>query len=144
MRKDYLCPKCRNSVYKAEKNLIVLNGVLKGDFFSVTAPIELNDQKDNFGGEFTNDGISIEKGALVDFVCPHCKFNLTAHYDVELSEMIHVNEKGEETAFVISNIAGKKMSFFICKDKKEVLESFGENSKEYKKKWTKYFEFFGK
>jgi len=51
--------------------------------------------------------------------------------DEEVTEILHVNEKGEEQSFLFSKIAGKEMSFLICKEKKEILGSFGKDYPDY-------------
>ncbi len=118
---------------------MVLRGVLKGERFSVTSNIELKDQKGEFGGEFIFEGIKFEKGAKVDFSCPHCGFDLTTDFDNELCEMIHVDENEDEKAYIISKIAGTEMSFVICKKEKKVLESYGKNKDMYINKIRSYW-----
>jgi hypothetical protein len=125
MNGNFLCPKCRESFFNSERKIITLRGILKGDHFSVSSIVELKHQKGEFGGEFLFSGIKFETGAKVDFMCPHCGFDLTASFDPELCEMIHVDAEGDEKAFIISKIAGTEMAFVICKDKKEIIESYG-------------------
>lgn len=144
MKKDYFCPKCEKSVFNSMRNRITLKGVLKGDFFSITSDIELSDQVGEFGGEFLNKGIDMEPGAVVDFHCPHCNWDLTAEFDAELSELVYLNDRGEESTFIISNIAGKEMSFLIDKDQKKIKESYGKSREEYLRDTTNYLSMYSK
>jgi hypothetical protein len=144
MKNNFLCPKCRESFFNTERKLITLRGVLKGDYFSVSSIIELKNQKGEFGGEFLFSGITFESGAKVDFLCPHCGFDLTADFDPELCEMIHVDEEGDEKAYIISKIAGTEMAFVVCKNKKEILESYGKEKEKYLDRFRDYFHMWGK
>ena len=144
MENNFLCPKCRESFFNTERKLITLRGVLKGDNFSVSSIIELKNQKGEFGGEFLFSGISFEPGAKVDFICPHCGFDLTADFDPELCEMVHVDEEGDEKAFIISKVAGTEMAFVVCKDKKEILESYGKEKEKYLDRLRASFNLWGK
>ncbi len=144
MKNNFLCPKCRESFFNRDRKIITLRGVLKGEKFSVSSIIELKHQKGEFGGEFLFSGINFEKGAMVEFICPHCGFDLTTDFDPELCEMIHVNEEGEEKAFIISKTAGTEMSFVVCKDKKEILESYGAAKEKYLDRFRDYFHMWGK
>lgn len=136
---DYRCPKCKTSLYHATSEKLVLKGVLKGKHFSAESLFELNHQKDAFGGKPSAANITVEKGARVDFLCPHCGHDFTLPFDEELSEIIHVDEQGVEHAFLFSKIAGKEMSFLVHKEKKEILGSYGKDHKDYIYRLNEYF-----
>ncbi len=112
---NYLCPKCKKSLYNAAEQKLVLTGVLKGKHFSVESMFELNHQKDAFGGVPLAANLMVEKGAQVNFFCPHCGYDLTLSFDEELAEVMHVDEKGAEHSFLFSKVAGKEMSFLVHK-----------------------------
>ena len=144
MSENYLCPNCGESLFKSKEQKLVLFGILKADLFEVESIFELNHQKNNFGGKALAENIKVQNGALVNFYCPHCKFDLTAPYDKELCEFIYVNEEGEKNAFIISKIAGKEMAFLVCKDRKEILESYGKDKDNILKDFYHYFNIWGR
>ncbi len=131
MTTDYRCPKCKKSLYSAETRKLLLKGVLSGKHFSAESMFELNHQQDAFGGKPLVGNITVEKGARVDFFCPHCGYDLTLPEDEEFCEILHVDEQGSENSFLFSKIAGREMSFLVCKEKKEVLGSFGKDYPDY-------------
>jgi len=128
---DYRCPKCRKSLYNAGTKKLLLKGMLTGKHFSAESMFELNHQQEAFGGAPLVGNIKVEKGARVDFFCPHCGQDLTLALDEELSEILHVDEKGAEQSFLFSKIAGREMSFLICKERRELLGSYGKDHAEY-------------
>lgn len=145
MSHKYLCPRCRVALYDQTSNKIVLTGKLRGSHFEVTGTFELNHQKDEFGGTIRDcPQVSVEKGARVDFFCPHCGFDLSPAYDQELTELIHVDEAGAEKAFFISKISGKEMSFLISKETKEVIRSYGKDKDDYMNRFVEYFHLWNK
>ncbi len=134
---DFVCPSCKESLLKNGK--ITLKGVLKGKHFSVSSIFELNEQKENFGGKALSDNINFEKGAKVDFYCPHCGKDLTTIHDEDFAEILHISENKEEESFVFSKIAGKEMSFLVHKGKQEISDSFGKDKDDYKDKIYEYY-----
>ncbi len=141
---NYLCPKCKNSFYNLETGKLNLKGKLTGTYFSAESMFELNHQKDSFGGKILSDNITVQNGACVDFFCPKCGFDFTADFDKELCEFKYSDEAGAENEFIISKIMGKEMAFIICKDKKEILESYGKDTKDYMQQFYEYFNMWGK
>ncbi len=144
MSEDYLCPNCGKSLYKPEERKLILFGILRANYFEAESMFELNHQKEDFGGSVLSENVRIQNGAKVDFYCPNCKFDLTAPYDKELSEFIYIDEEGEKNTFIISKIAGKEMAFIVCKDRKEILESYGKDKEEFLKNFYHYFNMWGR
>lgn len=139
MSENFLCPGCKKSFYNAAEKKITLKGVLRGKFFEVESLFELNHQIGEFGGKALDSNIKFGKGAKVDFYCPNCGFDLTAEYDKDLAEFIHSSDDNGEKSFIINKISGREMSFIICKDKKEILESYGKDKDIYLDKVNEYF-----
>ncbi len=139
MAVNYVCPKCKASLFNAETRKLTLKGVLKGKHFSAESIFELNHQQNEFGGTVLAKNLLIEKGARVDFSCPHCGQDFTPLFDEELSEIIIVDDNGTEQTFFFSKIAGREMSFIVCKEKKELIDSFGKDHAEYLYKIYDYF-----
>jgi len=144
MSVNYLCPSCKKSVYNPETAKLTLKGKLTGNFFTVEELFELNHQKDSFGGKILSNIVKMDNGAHVDFICPHCGFDLTTDFDKELSELKYIDEEGTENSFIISKIMGKEMAFIICKDKKEILKSYGKDHADYLQQFYEYFNMWGK
>ncbi|HOW52699.1 MAG TPA: hypothetical protein PLV42_11735 [bacterium] len=136
---DYRCTKCKKSLYNAADQKLVLTGVLKGKHFSAESMFELNHQQDAFGGVPLAANLMVEKGAQVNFFCPHCGHDLTMPFDEEVSEVTHVDEQGAEHAFLFSKVAGKEMSFLVHKEKKEVLGAYGKDHEDYLYRLNDFF-----
>ncbi len=131
---NFICPKCDTSFLEDEGTRVVLLGKMKGRHFTVQSLFEFSSEKGVYGAKLREKNISYEEGLIVDFYCPNCGADLTADYDRELCEFVYVDGDGKRNTFVMSKIAGKEMSFVICKNSKQILEAFGKNREEYRER----------
>lgn len=123
MKNEYLCPFCRG--YLKVKNSVI---------FSARKPegergiILLSPEIANYTVR-KHSSFKLEDGMRIDLYCPICHANLMAqHYHNNLARIIQINESGEESVVLISEIIGERCTYII---RGEQIDRFGDDSTNY-------------
>lgn len=122
-----ICPKCRNSINIGNK--IILVGKTKTGLQGV---ISLSSKLGDYSVEFSDD-FTIVEGNTVRFSCPICHANLNSGKHKNLAQIIQINENGEESNIIFSQIFGEKSTYRIIGN--QIKESFGDNFDNYTPDW---------
>ncbi len=118
-----ICPRCRNSINIGNK--VALVGKTKTGLKGV---ILLSTSLGDYTAEFSDD-FTIVEGNIVKFLCPICHRNLSRRKNKNLATLISVDEDGNESNIIFSQIFGEKSTYRI--ENNEVKESFGKNNVNY-------------
>jgi len=114
MKRNFICPKCEGRLLVG--GFVILTVATKDDKRGL---ILLNPQL----GDYTkviNPGFQIEKGEEVDFFCPLCHSDLSAHdIDKRLVRLIMIDENSEKHEIFFSGIEGESCTYKVSEKKYE-------------------------
>ena len=123
MKTKYLCPEC-NGTLNIDEDIILIAKKMNGKkgFIILHTNLENHDSR-------MDCSFKIDRGELVDFICPLCQIKLD-HYKekTKLSKIIRVDDNDQESQVIFSKIYGEKARYHV-KDKKVL--SYGEHAQEY-------------
>ncbi len=123
MRNDYMCPFCKG--YLKVKNSVI---------FSARKPdgergiLLLSPEIGNYTVR-KHRSFNLCDGDRTDLYCPICHANLMAqNYNHNLARIISVDEFGEESIILISEIVGEKCTYIVHGKQ---VEKYGDDSTNY-------------
>jgi len=116
-----ICPKCRNSITIEGK--VVLVGKTKTGLKGI---VMLNAALGDYSAKFSDD-FSIVEGNSLKLLCPICHQNLSNQKNKNLAQLTQIDEDGNESTIVFSQIYGEKSTYRIEGNK--IKESFGDTDK---------------
>lgn len=123
MSEKRICPKCRNSITVGGK--VVLVGKTKTGLEGL---VMLNAKLGDYSAEFSDDFTLVE-GNVLKLLCPICHQNLSNKKNKNLAQILRIDENGNESTIVFSQIYGEKSTYLIKGNK--VTESFGDHGEKY-------------
>ncbi len=138
---NFLCPHCKKNLNTSDGQNVELKGCLNGDKFEFCFPISLPAALGVYGARFP-ETLKIDKGALVEFHCPHCDFNLTIP-EVPRHAFILMQEGQENYAVVFNRVYGEHSSFQFDLQRHTLLAAYGENLDSYREDFNRDLNFFG-
>lgn len=122
MKTKYLCPHCRGKLSMNNDIILVAKKEEKKGF------VLLHTQLGNYKSKI-DCSLNIQKGDIVDFICPLCQSNLDCNKnEKKLTCLILVSATNKESKVLFSKVFGEKATYHI--ENKEVL-SYGEHAKLY-------------
>jgi len=138
----FLCPHCKKNLTTSDQLNVELKGFLSGDKFEFSFPIRLPAALGQYGAKFP-EAVKMEKGALVEFRCPSCDFNLTIPEVPRHAFVLMQDEKGENFAVVFNRVFGEHSSFQFDLQRHQLLAAYGENIDSYREDFNRELNFFG-
>lgn len=130
MKTKYLCPHCQSMV-NIENNIVLIGKNKSGEKGIVMLHTKLGDYTSDFSSDF-----KINQGDTVKFLCPVCHSSLTNLKNDSLAQFNLIDEDGNESLIVFSQIYGEKCTYII-KDK-VVEKTFGDDIGKYiDEDWTR-------
>ncbi|MBM3435861.1 MAG: hypothetical protein FJY07_06565 [Bacteroidetes bacterium] len=121
MELTYFCPHCKAAI-NAKKN-IILTAVKQGHK-SNKGLVLLHEKIGNYA-VVMSASLKIEKGEVVDFLCPVCNKSLNSAKGDNLASFTRIGQTGNESTIVISRIFGEQYTFQISDNKK--VTSYGKS-----------------
>ncbi len=123
MKNDYKCPYCRG-ILKAKNSVILSARKQNGE----RGLILLSPQIGNYSVR-KHSSFSLTEGERLDLYCPICHANLMAqNYHENLARLVRIDEFGEESIILFSEIVGEHCTFIIQGKK---VERYGDDSTNY-------------
>ncbi|MGM0598061.1 MAG: hypothetical protein ACQES9_13580 [Myxococcota bacterium] len=141
-KEGFYCPLCSTRVSSDDNSLVKLKGKLESDKFSVIVNIDIPATPGKYGAKFP-EGVFLEEGAEVEFICPHCNQSLTIEDNPSHSALFMVNEDGKKKIMAFNRTYGKHSSFVFSVDTKKLLASYGEDQNKYVEQFNKDINYFG-
>jgi len=139
---QFLCPHCKKNLNSADQQHVELKGFLSGDKFEFSFPILLPAGLGVYGAKFPKD-LKLDKGAVVEFRCPACDFNLTIHEVPRHAFVLMKDENQDEFAVVFNRVYGEHSSFQFDLQRHQLLAAYGENIDSYREDFNRELNFFG-
>lgn len=122
METKYLCPHCKGTLNIKKDIILIAEKDNKKGF------VLLHTQLGNYQSKM-DYSLNIQKGDIVDFICPLCHSNLDCEQNnKKLTCIILVSASNKESKVLFSRVFGEKATYHI--ENKEVL-SYGEHAKLY-------------
>ncbi len=143
-KQTFFCPYCGQKLSFLNGEIIKLVGRLHAEGFSCKTMFYIPSALGKYGC-IVGEGVRIKKGTKVEFECINgaCKHNFTASYDDNLAEIKMKDADNQEYVVVFNKIFGVKSTFLIDFKKKEIVETYGEDSGEYIHDFDGDVNFFG-
>jgi len=125
---DFLCPYCRGHLMPHTK--VILSARQQ----SGTRGIILFNPQLGAYDILRHHTFRLEEGEHIDLLCPLCHANLTDHtISKNLARIKMIDTAGAEFDIYFSEIAGKKCTYKISKDKK--VEKYGDDAGDFQNFW---------
>jgi hypothetical protein len=143
-KRTFFCPYCQEKLSFIGGTIIKLEGVLRGDRFSVRAMFYFSAKLGDYGCEILGP-VEVEEGARVEYHCinPECDRDLTASYSPELAELRMEDDSGRSYVVVFNKIYGRQATFLVDPDEKKLVEHFGEHAEVYADTFDRPLNYFG-
>ena len=71
------------------------------------------------------EGVTLKKGATIEFLCPECKANLTTEFNPELAALKMIDERNAKFVVLFNKIYGKRATYVIDFSKKSFTQKYG-------------------
>lgn len=142
MQPDFVCPHCNTFLNSDNKTQVLFRGILQGENFSVTFPISVPAELGVYGGIFP-DYIVLQEGAIVEFHCPHCNYDLTSPDVPDHAAVKMVLPDSSFRVVTFNRVFGKHSSFIYDIASHKVVESYGEHQNQYSDEFNHPINFFG-
>lgn len=139
---SFLCPYCDAELNPGRGPTIKMKGRLDAPKFSVTTDVFFSAGLGVYG-RTTDKSVELREGAKIELMCPACKAPFS---ESEEDELAHIRMRDlEGRAFMVSfnKHYGKRSTFVIDTEKREVAQEFGEDAMAYREDIDKRLNFFG-
>jgi len=140
---SFSCPYCEHELNPHKGPIIKMKGRLDAPTFSVITDVFFSSRLGVYG-RTTAEGVQLREGAKVHFMCPACKAPFSESDDDELAHIRMRDAKGRAYVVSFNKTLGKRSTFVIDEEKREVAHQFGEDANAYREDIDKRVNFFGK
>ncbi len=128
----FYCPFCGQKLSFLEGMLIKMVGRLHATTFSCKTMFYFSAQLGQYGC-IVGEGVRVHDGAKVEFECINnaCKKSFTSPHNDDLAEIRMKDEAGHDFKVVFNKIFGKRSTFLLNLEDRELVDAFGVDKDEY-------------
>ncbi len=140
----FFCPHCAQKLSFLDGTVIKLVGRLHAESFSCKTMFYIPAKLGQYGA-IVGEGVRIRDGARVEFECSNgaCKHDLTSARDESLAEVRMRDAAGHQFVVLFNKVYGRRSTFLIDVELKELVGSYGEHAVDYAAGFDKPRNFFG-
>ncbi|MBW2526110.1 MAG: hypothetical protein JRI23_18155 [Deltaproteobacteria bacterium] len=138
---SFLCPFCDAELNPRQGPIIKTKGRLEAERFAVTTDVFLSSGLGVYGRTTATD-VELRDGAKIEFSCPQCN----APFSEPGEQLAHIRMKdanGRLFQVSFNKTYGKRSTFVIDPEKREVAQEFGADAQSYREDIDKRLNFFG-
>jgi uncharacterized protein YbaR (Trm112 family) len=122
MKQNFICPRCKGYLNVADHIILSAENNSGNSGLILFSP-EIGNYKTQ-----KNPNFETKEGEKHEFFCPLCRERLSANIHDNLSNLLMVDEEGNEYQILFSKIAGEKSTYKIVG---ESTELFGSDKSNY-------------
>ncbi|MBI4702562.1 MAG: hypothetical protein HY744_15690 [Deltaproteobacteria bacterium] len=138
----FTCPHCDAELNPGRGPIIQMRGELEAPCFSVTTDVFVSSGLGVYEG-LTATGVVLREGAKIEFSCPQCGASFSQSGQDELAQVRMRDSAGRAFLVSFNKRFGKRSTFVIDPDKRQVERQFGDDAASYRADLDKALNFFG-
>ncbi len=138
----FMCPHCKIELNPGNGPIIKMRGRLDAPTFSVSTDVFLPSGLGVYG-RLTATSVELGEGTKIQFACPDCKEPFSETDEDDLAQILMRDEAGKEYMVSFNKLFGKRSTFVIDPQGRNVEREFGDDAETYREDLDRDLNWFG-